>query len=292
MTIACVAPVGAELGECPVWSAAEQKLYWVDIHGQRIHRHDPATGANEAVETPARPGSIALTDTPERLLVCMEVDAGYFDWATQSWEPFATLEEGGTGNRLNDGRTTPAGDMIVGSMFHRAQDRVFSGLLHRMRPDGSFDTIRRDIGVTNGQAFSPDGLTYYFADSLNNTVWVYDWDADAGLPTNERTFVEFGGDLPGSPDGACVDADGCYWVACVNGWAMARLTPGGAVDRIIELPFEKPTMPAFGGADLDTMYVTSISTGGSKPASPGQRDPGGLFALDVGVRGIPEPLFG
>ena len=104
-------------------------------------------------------------------------------------------------------------------------------------------------------------------------------------------FLDFA-DLPGRPDGACVDADGCYWIACVYGWAVLRVTPEGEIDRRIDLPVEIPTMPAFGGPDMATLFVTSIGERGSRPGAPGQRDAGGLFAIETGVRGLVEPRFG
>lgn len=292
MTVECVVAGGALLGECPVWSEAESKLYWIDIDGKAIHRYDPASGGNETISTGGRPGSIALTHDPATLVVAMELQVGFLDWETGVFDPMATLEEPGAGNRMNDGRTTPGGEMIVGSMYESAAAGRFSGKLHVVASDGSHHTIRHKIGVTNGQAFSPSGTTYYFADTLQGTVWEYDWDVAGGVATNERLFIDFAQLLPGGPDGACVDIDGCYWIACVNGWAVARITPDGTVDRVVDLPFEKPTMPAFGGSDLATMYVTSIGAGGSRPPAPGQHEPGGLFAVDVGCRGIPEPLFG
>jgi sugar lactone lactonase YvrE len=131
----------------------------------------------------------------------------------------------------------------------------------------------------------------YFADTPRQTVWAYDYDVATGDARNERVFIDFTG-LPGRPDGACVDQDGCYWIACVGGWAVIRVTPDGAVDRRIDLPVQKPTMPAFGGPGLETLFVTSIGAGGSSPMAPGQHDPGGLFAIETGARGLVEPRFG
>jgi sugar lactone lactonase YvrE len=130
----------------------------------------------------------------------------------------------------------------------------------------------------------------YYADTLEDTVWVYDYDVETGAPRDERVFTDFA-NLPGRPDGACVDADGCYWVACVFGSAVARLTSDGAVDRVIELPIEKPTMPAFGGPDLETLFVTSIGGGGTHEPNVVQPDAGRLLAIDVGVGGLSESHF-
>ncbi len=286
----CVLPAGARLGECPLWSTVEECLYWVDIEGRSVHRFDPATGTDDTRNTVGRPGSRAVTGEPGRLLVATEHAVGWFDWESGSFAPWLELEPSGTQNRLNDGRCDPAGRFWVGSMWQRPDDRRFNGMLHRVDPSGTVTTFRRQIGVSNGLAFSPDGRTMYFADSLHRTVWAYDYDAATGTPTNERVFTDFSG-LPGSPDGACVDEDGGYWIACVFGWAVARLTPDGSIDRIIEVPVEKPTMPAFGGPGLDTLFVTSIAGGSGDEPAADQPCAGGLLALDVGTRGIPEPRF-
>jgi sugar lactone lactonase YvrE len=286
-----VVPAGALLGECPVWSELEARLYWVDIEGRAIHRYDPSTNIDDQRVVPGRPGSIALTEAVGRLLVALDDRLVWFDWPSGTCEPWIRLEAEGTGNRLNDGRCDAAGRFWVGSMFDPAAARRFTGRLHRVSPDGGVTTVRSGVGVANGLAFSPDGSTMYFADTPRETVWAYDYDLTTGEATNERVFLDFT-HLPGRPDGACVDADGGYWIACVYGWAIIRVTPDGAIDRRIELPVEKPTMPAFGGLDRSILFVTSIGRGGSRPSAPAQPEAGGLFAIETGFRGLVEPRFG
>lgn len=289
--VECRVPAEALLGECPLWSGIEERLYWVDIEGQLIHRYDPATNLDEQRPVPGRPGSIALTAQAGRLLVAMGSWLAFFDWDPASCRPWLRLEPEATDNRLNDGRCDPAGRFWVGSMYDPAAARQFTGFLHRVDPGGEVATVRSEVGVANGLAFSPDGRTMYFADSHRETVWAYDYDPASGDAVNERVFLDFG-NLPGRPDGACIDQDGCYWIACVGGWSVIRVTPAGDVDQRIGLPVEKPTMPAFGGRGLSTMFVTSIGRGGSRPSAPGQRDAGGLFAVETGTRGLAEPSFG
>ncbi len=279
-----------QLGECPVWDGTADRLFWVDIDGRSLHRFDLATGKLETRKTPGRPGSFALTGKPDRLLMAMEHQVGWFDWATSEWDPWCDLESPETGNRLNDGRCDPHGRFWVGSMFESPIERRFTGMLHCLEPSGDYSTVRSGVGVSNGLAFAPSGNRMYFADTLRETVWACDYDPETGRRGEERVFNDFT-ELPGRPDGACVDVDGCYWVACVYGWAIARLTPEGRVDRVIDLPVEKPTMPAFGGSSLETLFVTTIGGGGSNPASPDQADAGHLFALDVDTQGLPEPRF-
>ena len=285
-------PAQALLGECPLWSDLEERLYWIDIEGQAIHRYDPTTNVDERRSVPGRPGSIALTAQAGRLLVAIGHWLAFFDWGSGSFRRWILLEPEGTANRLNDGRCDPAGRFWVGSMFDPAAARRFTGMLHRVGPQGEVATVRSRIGVPNGLAFSPDGATMYFADTHRETVWAYDYDVATGDAVNERVFLDFARpELPGRPDGACVDEAGCYWIACVYGWAVLRVTPNGVVDRRIDMPVEKPTMPAFGGPSMTTLFVTSIGEGGSRPLAPGQPDAGGLFAIETSTRGINEPRF-
>jgi L-arabinonolactonase len=286
----CVLPARAQLGECPLWSPAERRLYWVDIDGRAIHRFDPLSGIDQVHEAPGRPTALALTARPGRLLVAIEERLAFFDLGAEAWFDWFALEPADSGNRLNDGRCDPAGRFWVGSMFDPATAGRSTGALYRVSGAGTAVTMRTEVGVANGLAFAPDGRTMYFADTPRRTVWAYDYDVDTGEATRERVFQDFS-ELPGKPDGACVDADGCYWIACVYGWAVARITPEGKVDRVISVPVEKPTMPAFAGGDLSTLFITSIGGGGSHPIDPKQPDAGGVFALEVGVQGLPEPAF-
>lgn len=281
---------GAMVGECPVWSQREGALYWVDIGSRELHRYDPVTGSDQQRILPGRPGSFALTAEPGRFLVALELGLGWYDWDTDRFEPWRELEDGGTGNRMNDGRCDPAGRFWVGSMYERPDENRFTGMLHRVEPDGTSVVQQREVGVSNGLAFSPDGRTMYFADTLRDTVWAYDYDADSGERTNERRFFDYAA-IPGGPDGGCVDAHGCYWSASVNGWAVVRITPEGTLDRRIELPLARPSMCAFGGPAFDTLYVTSIGAGGPAPGPRRERHAGALLAVDAGVTGLPEPVF-
>jgi L-arabinonolactonase len=287
--VECVVGAGAQLGECPLWSSSDQRLYWVDIDGRAIHRYDPATGHDEQRAVPAKPGSIALTGDSGRLLVAAGLGLAFFEFEANTWEEWIGLEPEDTGNRLNDGRCDGAGRFWVGTMFDPSSAGRSTGNLHRIGPDGSAAIVRSGIGVPNGLAFSPEGRTMYWADTPRETVWAYDYDSDTGEATNERVFLDFH-PLAGKPDGACVDEDGCYWVACVYGWAVMRVTPDGRIDRLIEVPVEKPTMPAFGGRDRSTLFVTSMGRPSSEPALADDYA-GGLFAMSPGVRGLPEPPF-
>lgn len=293
--ISQVGSVVATLGECPVWDGEEQVLFWEDIEGRAIHRYDPGEDRTVTRDLPGRPGSFVLTTTPGGLLVAMENELVWLDWASGSTKTFATVEEASRGNRLNDGRCDHAGRFVVGTMHPAPDDGNFLGSLYSVDQSGLVRVLETEVGVPNGLVFDPSRDRMYWTDTLRKVIWVWDYDLDNGTRRNKRAFFDYSelGDRGGLPDGACLDADGCYWSASVYGWALIRITPDGVVDRRIDLPVQKPSMPAFGGADLSTLYVTSIGDAGLTPSAPGRDGvaPGALLAVDAGVQGVPEPAF-
>ena len=144
-----------------------------------------------------------------------------------------------------------------------------------------------ELVVPNGLAFSPDGRTMYLSDShpSRQLIWAFDYDIDSGTPHNRRLFVDMN-DHPGRPDGAAVDSHGCYWICAIDAGLVLRFTPQGKLDRALPVPVKKPTMCAFGGPRLDTLFVTSIRPQGIDLTD--QPLAGGVFALNPGVQGLPE----
>lgn len=281
----------AILGECPVWSEAEQVLFWTDIDGRKLHRLDPSTGDSQTHEMSGRVGSFVLTETPGLLLCAIEHELVWFDWASEGETPWITVEDPDLGNRLNDGRCDSAGRYIVGTMWPDSRSGQATGHLYQIDSTGSVSILESNVGVPNGLVFDDERRRMYWTDTHTQLVHVWDYDVDSGERSNKRLFYDFTDD-PGFPDGACLDADGCYWSAAVYGWELVRITPDGLVDRRIELPVQKPSMPAFGGADLQTLFVTTIGAGGSLPSENAKDgfESGALLAVDAGVTGLPEPV--
>ena len=294
LTIDAAVATPARLGECPLWDPVAEALYWTDIEGRVLHRYDPAIGLDTTRGMPGRVGSFVRTSTPDEFVLAMEhrlvrhrlTDPGRF-------EPVIDLLPAVPGNRLNDGRTDPAGRFVVGTMHEDPTAGRATGSLHQIGPDGS-RVLRTGVGIPNALAFDPARGRVYWADTPTRQVVVADYDPDRGAWEHERLFFDYAG-LPGLPDGACVDAEGGYWSASVMGWAVIRVSPEGTVDERIELPLEKPSMPAFGGPDLATMYVTTIGAEGGRPCAPGHDGfvPGSLLAIEgIGVTGVVDPVFG
>ena len=284
----CVVDIRAEAGEGAIWSVAEQVLWWVDVPAGLLHRYDPASGRNETWDMGVPVGCFALCESGA---VVVTLTHGFHDFhmGTGGLSFLSGPKPGERGHRFNDGNVDPRGRLFAGTMpLAGPSDEDDTGTLY------SFDgvtarEVMRGFHTINGLAFSPDGRTAYVSDSYPKirTIWAFDYDLDDGAWTNRRVFFDTRA-VAGRPDGAAIDADGCYWMAGVGGWELVRLTPEGRVDMRIPMPIERPTRPAFGGPDMATLYCTSI-TG---PPDPRQPQAGGVFALTVpGVTGIAVPLM-
>lgn len=290
--IECAVELESALGECPVWSTQEQVLYWADIESKLLYRYDPSAGVYERRELPGRPGSFVLTPDPGRLVVGMEHQLVSFVWSTNEVEPLFAVEDSALGNRLNDGRCDPVGRYVVGTMWPASHEGRATGSLYSINANGSIETLETGVGVPNGLAFDPIRAKMYFADTPTDKIWVWDYDAETGIRSNKKLFFDYA-NMPGKPDGGCVDAEGCYWSASVYGWSVIRIDPEGNLDRRIDLPVQKPSMPAFGGPDLSTLFITTIGSGGSVAAEPAREGfvSGSLLAVEPGTQGIAEPVF-
>ena len=276
-----------KLGEVPVWDVQEQALYWVDIEGRRLHRRDHASGAVTHWDFPERIGSFALRQAGG--LVCaFESGFAFFEPASGAIEWIARPEAMIRRNRMNDGKCDRAGRFWAGSMDDRLREHT--GSLFRLDPDRSVHRMDGAIGVSNSLAWSPDDRIFYFADTMDGTIYAYDFDRATGAIANKRVFATTQ-DQPGSPDGSTIDAEGCLWNAQWDGWRLVRYAPDGRVDRVVELPVQKPTSCMFGGPDLATLYVTSAIWDLSGAALAAQPWAGGVLAVAAGVRGLPEPRF-
>lgn len=286
--VECIVDSRSELGEGAVWDVRENCLWWLDINGDKVHRFDPETGKNAEWDVGERVGCLAIREQ-DGLILAMK--SGIYTFDTESGRTTFVIDpEGKPDNRFNDGTTDRQGRFWAGTM---RDDGVLAtdGTFYRVDFDLTVTAVLPGFFTTNGSAFSPDGKTMYVSDSNADvrTIWAMDYDTDTGNPLNRRVFFD-SREVAGRPDGGTVDADGCYWMAGVGGWQVVRITPEGKVDRIIEMPVEKPTKPMFGGPNLDTLYVTSLKAG--LPDLSNQPQAGSLFAITgLGVTGVPEARF-
>lgn len=278
----CVWPVGAELAEGPLWQAAENAVYFVDIKGRRIHRLSAATGERQTWQAPDQPGFIAPLG--DRLFVCGLPGGLYrFDATTGQFGKLVDVEPHLPGNRLNDGFVDARGRLWFGSMDDAEQ--APSGTLYRVNETGAAIAQDDDYVITNGPAMSPDGRTLYHNDTMRRVVYAFDVAQDGTL-SGKRIFAAISGD--GHPDGMAVDAEGFLWVALFGGWRIERYSPAGELVDQVPLPCANVTKLAFGGDDLQTVYVSTAWKGLTAIERQHQPQAGGLFTFRAPAPGQPQ----
>lgn len=278
-TPSCIWPVGAELGEGPLWQAAENALYFVDIKGRRIHRLAAQTGEHRSWQAPDQPGFLAPLGG--LAFVCGLPDGLYrFDAASGQFGKLMDIEAHLPGNRLNDGFVDARGRLWFGSMDDAEQ--ASSGTLYRVDENGALSTQDSDYVITNGPAMSPDGRTLYHNDTVRRVVYAFDV-AEDGTLSRKRVFAAIAGE--GHPDGLAVDADGFVWIALFGGWRIERYSPEGEHVAEVRFPCANITKLAFGGDDLRTVYVTTAWKGLDAVERQQQPQAGGLFMFRSPVAG-------
>lgn len=276
-----------DLSESPVWVAEEDALYWADVTGQALNRLDRASGVNTRLNLGHSISSYALCEGGGFIAALFEGFA-FLDTVSHrmSWvaRPFARPEA----FFLNDGRCDRSGRFFWAGSVDRSMAEK-GGALFRLAGDGSCVQMAGGVIASNGLAFSPDNRVLYYADSYARIIWRFDHDPATGEIRNRQEFAMVP-EGEGVPDGAAVDAEGHYWSARAFGSRIVRYRPDGSIERSVELPFGNPTMVAFGGPDLRTLYITSTSRRlGADEAL--RQKAGSIFALEVDVAGLPEPHF-
>ena len=285
----CVLDVRNRLGESPAWSVREGALYWVDITAARVHRFRPADGAHHRWQLPAVIGSLGLREAGG-LLLAMKTGLHLFDLDSGALEFLCQPEPDVPGNRLNDGKVGPDGSFWVGTMDDRPQKEA-TGRLYRLDAQHRCRRAAEEgVIVSNGLAWSPDGRTLYHSDSRGAAIYRYAHDLATGEIGPREVFASVPPEC-GRPDGAAVDAEGCYWSCGISAGRLNRYSPDGELMAWVELPISHPTMPCFGGPDLRTLYLTSLRDGLDDEALARTPQAGSLFALRPGVAGLPTSLY-
>lgn len=281
------------VGECPLWDAAASILYWVDIDGFAVHRLIPSSGEHRAWPMQSEPCAIAL-HAGGGLLVALRSYFAHLDTDSGALTPIAPAPYDAKLYRFNDGRADAGGRFWVGTMYEpRTEPAAEMFCLER-------GEVRRawsgGMTVSNGLAFSPDGKSMYHADTTSHRIDRYAFDAANGAASGPQPFQRFSDDKAapgygGRPDGAAVDSEGAYWCAMFEGGRVLRFSPDGELLREVKVPLRCPTMVAFGGDDLRTLYITSA--GLKRPMEERQQYPlsGQLLSLRVDVPGLPEPRY-
>jgi sugar lactone lactonase YvrE len=275
----------AIIGESPTWSAAEHALYWIDVKKPALHRYAPPTSVVRTWALTSDVGAFALCED-HAALVALRHGIYRLDFATGALDQLAPPPFDPCLFRFNEGLCDGTGRFWVGVMFDpvHAAPSPRPGCLHSFTFAGG---LRREIDeaeLHNGMAVSEDGQKFFLSHSNEGVIYVYDFDAATGALGSRREFARIPTSL-GLPDGAAIDAEGCYWCAIHGAGRLRRFTPAGIVDRDILLPVSKPTMCAFAGENLETLYVTSAAEGIDTADEPLA---GTLLRFRPGVKGLAQ----
>jgi sugar lactone lactonase YvrE len=282
-TIAVLGP--DQLGEGPVWDERSGELVRVDISGRLVHRWNPTTDQSTSFETEGDVAAVVLCDDGG-LVLAIECELWLRDIAGEM--ALIGDVEAKPGVRFNDCRADPRGRLWAGTLHRDREPR--QAALYRLDPGGVLTTVLPERTISNGIGWSLAGTTMYYIDSTTQRISEFDYDLDTGELGEQRPFAEID-PTDGLPDGLTVDAHGCVWVCLFGGGRMRRYLPDGTLDQEIMLPLTNPTCPAFGGADLSTLYVTTARHRLTDEQLAREPLAGAVLQIDVGVAGCPAHRF-
>ena len=281
-----VISVNNELGEGPLWDEKEQALYWVNITKGRFHRLYPATGKHDRFEIGMPVGVLGFRASGG-LVMATQRGLAFWDMKTQTLQHVAQPEADIPNSHFNDGAVDRQGRFWAGTVVNGKED----GSLYRLDSDLSVHKMETGISCSNGIGWSLDNKTMYYTDSPALAIYAYDFDPASGEIANRRVFVRTP-ENEGVPDGLAVDSEGFIWSARWDGWKVSRYDPQGKLEREIKLPARFVTSCAFGGEQLDELYITTAMTEESKEEiKRTQPWAGDLFRAHPGVKGLPAPRF-
>lgn len=267
----------ARLGEGPLWDHRKGILAWVDILAGLVHFTDPDTGVTQSIPAGTEVGALGLLSDDGYLLA---VRSGFGTLEGTSTEITDQVLTGG-GQRMNDGGIDPVGRFVAGSI---TDDRSATGALYSRDIDGTVSTLFGGVTVSNGLAWSANGDRMFYVDSPLQSIDVMDYDVESGAVSGRKPFVTIPEEA-GIPDGLTIDAEGCVWLALWGGSSVRRYSPAGDLIGEVELPVQRVTSCAFGGPDLDRLFITTASVGAS-PDDPPRALEGALFVVEPGCTGV------
>lgn len=280
--------VRAQVGEGAIWEPKKKVLYWIDIMSSMLYEYNPKTGENKSYNVGQHVGTVVPRKSGGLMLslydgfAAFDPDSGR---VTLIADPEADIPD----NRFNDGKCDPAGRFWAGTMAYSNQ--TTQGSLYRMDTDLSVHKMLGNIAISNGIVWTADKKTMYYIDTYAYNVRAYDYNNKTGDIKNERVVIKVRKNM-GGPDGMAIDAEGMLWVAHFGGSCVRRWDPntGKVLDKI-DLPCKQITSVAFGGKDLDILYITSAAIGLSDEALQATPLAGSLFQANPGVKGAPTFAF-
>jgi len=280
--------VESQLGEGAFWNYETDELFWVDIEGAKLHIYDPVTKTNRSLPTPSRIGTV-VPQTDSTSVVALEDGIYLMNTHSGAIEIISEVEKEMTINRFNDGKCDPNGNLWVGSM-HLEQTAPM-GSVYKVNVLGETTKMIDSVTISNGLVWTQDTKTFYYIDTPTGTIRAYDYDTTWATITNPRIAVTVPEAL-GFPDGMAIDAEDKLWVGLWNGNAVARFDPiTGALLSKIEVPAHNVTACAFGGPNLDLLYITTASLDMTNSEKEKYPLAGSIFVAKPGVNGVKSTFF-
>jgi L-arabinonolactonase len=280
--------VGNILGEGILWDSRRGALWWTDIQGRKLHRHDWSSGRIQILDAPERIGSFGLVKDSDDLIAAFASGIALYHPHAQTVTWLARPEAVTPGIRFNDGRVDRRGRFWCGTMVEGTQ-RGLSASLYSIAAARELRCHLEGVKISNSLCMSPNGTQLYFADSPTRTINAYELLEPEGILGKHKIFAQ----TPEGayPDGAAIDAEGCLWSAHWGAGVVVRYTPDGRIDRTLRVPASQPSCVCFAGPDLDVLCVTSARENLDPSALDAEPDAGNVFLYRVGVQGLPEPEY-
>lgn len=281
--------INANLGEGAFWNHETQEFYWIDIEGKQLHIYNPENKTNRSFPTPSRIGTVVPKDR-NSAVVALEDGVYMIDTQTGALELLSDVEKELTINRFNDGKCDPNGNLWVGSM-HLEQSAPM-GSVYKISEEGTTEKMIENVTISNGIVWTKDDSTMYYIDTPTGRIQAFDYDVATATISNERTAVVIGA-KDGYPDGMTIDANDNLWVGLWDGNAVANYNPrNGELIKKILVPANNVTSCAFGGPNLDQLYITTASVDMTPEEIAMYPLAGSLFIAKPGVKGVKSTLFG
>ncbi len=281
--------VDAQLGEGALWNYKTQTLYWVDILGKTVNIYNPKTKANHVLKTPSRVGTV-VPFSPTQAVIALEDGIYKINLKTAALVPVSDIEANMPENRFNDGKCDPLGNFWVGSMHLAESDPAAS--LYRVNAKGEATKQLDSITISNGIVWDNTATTMYYIDTPTGVIKAFDFDAITGDISNQRIAVTVY-PADGYPDGMAIDSNNNLWVGLWNGNGVAQYnSTTGALMQKIAVPAHNVTACAFGGPNLDVLYITTASVDMTEEEKQLYPLAGSVFSVIPGVTGVPANFFG
>ncbi len=281
--------IESKLGEGAIWNYKTQELYWVDIEGKKLHIYHPETKQNKTFEVPSRIGTVVPAEN-NSAIIALEDGIYLIDTTDGKIKLLSDIEADKPENRFNDGKCDPNGNLWVGSMPLK-QDKPGASL-YKIEPSGKTTKMLGKITISNGIVWTRDAKIMYYIDTPTGNIRAFDFDKNTSTISNERVVVKVPTSL-GFPDGMTIDEDDMLWVGLWNGNAVARFNPqSGKLISKIEVPAHNITSCAFGGENLDILYITTASVDMTEEEKRKYPLAGSIFKVIPGVKGVKSTFFG